>query len=595
MGVAVANSMRFIADGDPAGGAPLQDVLVASLVALAAIVVLSVMTVIFRQGGLKWLRRLGRLSESATGLPSWAGAPILVSGASVIVAAFGFYWDVATHIDNGRDAGPFANPAHFFILFGLVGVALGGYLSGIFATEAKLASSIRIFGWHFPIGGGLLLLCGSVALAGFPLDDVWHRLFGQDVTLWGPTHIQMVGGASLSTLAMWILLREGEPHRLEGKDPKWFRHREIATAGAFLIGMSTLQAEFDFAVPQFRLVYQPILLMIAASVALVAARVRLGRGGAIKAVLFYLAFRALLSVLVGPVLGRLTLHFPLYIAEALVVEAAASLARSTKGVRFASFAGTGIGTVGLAAEWGWSHVWMMNPWPAALLPEASIAAPLAALGGAFIGMMIGNALQRETSFNISGWIASAAMLVVLGCIAYAAPMPPGPPTRAHIELERATSDAGRAYVQVRLEPAGAAEDALWFHALAWQGLEDERGASIHSQFEEIESGVYRSLDPIPVSGDWKALIRLHVDDHVSAVPIYLPEDPGIPAPEVPAEESSTRSFVPDKEIVQREATGDNVQLQRVGYTLLAAIGLAWIASIGWGLRRLRTRRLGTAT
>ena len=26
--------------------------------------------------------------------------------------------------------------------------------------------------------------CGMYALIGFPLDDVWHRIFGQDVTLW---------------------------------------------------------------------------------------------------------------------------------------------------------------------------------------------------------------------------------------------------------------------------------------------------------------------------------------------------------------------------------------------------------------------------
>ena len=39
------------------------------------------------------------------------------------------------------------------------------------------------------------------ALAGFPLDDIWHRLFGQDVTLWGPTHLMLIGGASLATLA----------------------------------------------------------------------------------------------------------------------------------------------------------------------------------------------------------------------------------------------------------------------------------------------------------------------------------------------------------------------------------------------------------
>ena len=48
-----------------------------------------------------------------------------------------------------------------------------------------------------------------MALAGFPLDDVWHRIFGQDVTLWGPTHLLLFGGASLSTLGAMILLMEG--------------------------------------------------------------------------------------------------------------------------------------------------------------------------------------------------------------------------------------------------------------------------------------------------------------------------------------------------------------------------------------------------
>ena len=41
----------------------------------------------------------------------------------------------------------------------------------------------------------LLTACGAFSLIGFPLDDVWHRLFGQDVTLWGPTHLMLIGGA----------------------------------------------------------------------------------------------------------------------------------------------------------------------------------------------------------------------------------------------------------------------------------------------------------------------------------------------------------------------------------------------------------------
>jgi hypothetical protein len=51
--------------------------------------------------------------------------------------------------------------------------------------------------------------CGMYALLGFPLDDIWHRIFGQDVTLWGPTHLMMIGGAGFSTLSALMLNHEG--------------------------------------------------------------------------------------------------------------------------------------------------------------------------------------------------------------------------------------------------------------------------------------------------------------------------------------------------------------------------------------------------
>jgi len=101
------------------------------------------------------------------------------------------------------------------------------------------------------------------------------------------------------------------------------RYREPMLAGAFLVGLSTFQGEYDFAVPQFRLVFHPMLLMLAAAVGLVAARLRLGRGGALKAVLVYLLIRGTLALIVGVILPHTTPKFPLYLAEALVVEAVA--------------------------------------------------------------------------------------------------------------------------------------------------------------------------------------------------------------------------------------------------------------------------------
>jgi len=48
--------------------------------------------------------------------------PVLVFTTSIICALFGFIWDVSWHIGNGRDPGPLANPAHYFIIIGLFGI-----------------------------------------------------------------------------------------------------------------------------------------------------------------------------------------------------------------------------------------------------------------------------------------------------------------------------------------------------------------------------------------------------------------------------------------------------------------------------------------
>ena len=102
----------------------------------------------------------------------------------------------------------------------------------------------------------MMAACGAFALLGFPLDDMWHRLFGQDVTLWGPTHLMLIGGASLATLGGMVLM--GEAITAVGRDPEregtpWVYHvRRSLLVGGFLVALSTFQAEFDFGVPQFR-------------------------------------------------------------------------------------------------------------------------------------------------------------------------------------------------------------------------------------------------------------------------------------------------------------------------------------------------------
>ena len=53
------------------------------------------------------------------------------------------YWDISLHIDQGRDPGPLANPAHYFILAGLFGVLLAGVLGAGAGRSEPTRTSVR--------------------------------------------------------------------------------------------------------------------------------------------------------------------------------------------------------------------------------------------------------------------------------------------------------------------------------------------------------------------------------------------------------------------------------------------------------------------
>src|ERR671934_1034669 len=269
------------------------------------------------------IRRYVTKSERISGVPARYIVPVIVAGIALQVAVLGMYWDIGYHIDHGRDQGVLTAP-HMFIVVGLQGIVLAALLHGVMrGPAARNERRLPALGLRMSPGGIVMLVCGGIALLGFPLDAGWHALFGEDVTLWGPTHLFMIGGAGVSTLGMWMVMRQG----FELGRPRRLAHRgHVRVAGSLLIGLSTFQAEFDFGVPQFQLLYQPVLIAFAAAVGLVCARSLLGPGGAIKVLGIFLVVRGALAVIVGPVIGYTMPHFPLYIVEALVVEGAALVA-----------------------------------------------------------------------------------------------------------------------------------------------------------------------------------------------------------------------------------------------------------------------------
>jgi hypothetical protein len=601
----MATHLHLLSTGiAPARGFPPSQVIPATIVAVLLTAAVAYGAVRYRQGRFAALDRVADAASARSGLPGWAALPSLVTAVSLLVAVFGFYWDVAWHIDKGRDNGPFGTPAHYFIIVGLLGIEIAGVLAVVLDKDDHPDGVTIRPGWRVSIGGGLLLLCGMIALAGFPLDDLWHTMFGQDVTLWGPTHIQMIGGASLATLGTWILEEEGRRRNPERRRAIAQRggllgfivgRSDIIAAGAFLVGLSTLQGEFDFGVPQFRAVYQPILIMLAAGIGLVTARIRAGRGGAIGAVLVFLVIRGGLTLIIAPGLGRSVLHFPLYIVEALLVEAAAYLVSTQRQVTFGAVSGLLIGTVGLAAEWGWSHIWMPLPWTSAMWPLAAILGFVTALAAGVLGGLAGRALlpvdaPRQPSPRFLVPVAWAAAFTTL---ALALPMGAHSDYKATVTLTDVGNSAQRSVLAtVKLDPPEAANKATWFNITSWQGGTGTYNGQITGQWVVPlrpvagQPGTFKTTTPVPVYGKWKTLMRLGTVGSLQAIPIYLPADPAIPAKGVAASHRFTRSFEPDKKILQREAVGGSVGLQRAAYIALGVIGLIWVGAVAFGMRRL---------
>jgi hypothetical protein len=503
------------------------------------------------------------------------------------------YWDISLHIDQGRDPGPLANPAHYLILVGLFGIFAAGFLAVVLpeAGERPGRGAVRISeGWYAPVGGLAMLATSAFALTGFPLDDVWHRLFGQDVTLWGPTHLMLIGGAALTLIGQAALLVEGGRESTERTSrliSALNRQRYSAICGGFLVGLSTFQAEFDFGVPQFRLLFHPVLIAVAAALALSSARIYAGPRGALMAAVYFIAIRGFVSLLVGPVFGETTPVLPLYLVEALCVEAAALAANpARRRWVFGALSGALVGTVGFLAEYGYAQFAFPTPWPSELLVQGAIVVPLAGIAAGVVGVFVGTALRAPrdgVTVSLPAWPAAVGVAAIAAVVAFGLQTNTADGIRADVTLADVSGPPARTVqATVKIDPPQAADDADQLSVIAWQG-----GGFDRQDLKRVREGVYRTTEPIPVHGSWKTLIRLHDGHSLAAIPVYLPEDSAIPAKEVPASRHFTREFITEKDILQREAKqGVAGGLALMAYGIVGGITLTLLLILGWTLQRI---------
>lgn len=516
---------------------------------------------------------IGACLKRLTGYPGWSMAGVLTGLFLLGVGVTGLYWDVAFHIDFGRDENLFT-PSHTMIVLALGGLLVTAGVVVLFATLERADAGRRIWGLQVPWSAFALGAMGLGGLIAFPLDELWHRAFGIDVTLWSPTHLMLVGAGSLATVALWLMMREA---RGQAEPTLLGRIIEVVVLGAVLTALSTVQGEFDFGVPQFQVLFLPVLVAAAGAFAMVLARVALGRGGAAKALLAFLVLRSLLALLIGGALNLTVPRFPLYLGAMVAVEAVGWWLGTERRMRFALVSAALVGTVGLAAEiaWvqalGWFHV------SASVLPKAVLLSPLAAGAGAVLA--VGVARVRAGGDRVPVAALGGALAVLLAVLAYPLPREVGE-VDAVIRLQPA-AETGYADVEVNLVPADAAGGASAFGLVSWQG-----GGRVLAELDEVSPGRYVSAKPVPVFGDWKTMVGLQRGSEVMAAPIYLPADPDIGASAVDALAIRETAFVRNTEVLLREAHDGPAWPAAVAYASLAVVVAGWLALLALAAARI---------
>ncbi|MGH9177153.1 MAG: hypothetical protein ACRD0N_01170 [Acidimicrobiales bacterium] len=526
-----------------------------------------------------FFKRISVSLERLTGRPGWAMAGVLSGLLALGVAVVGLYWDVAWHIDFGRDKELFT-PSHTMILLGLSGMMYASIIAVIFATLDKAPVGFQFAGLTIPWSALMLAVLGFGGVAAFPLDELWHRAYGVDVTLWSPSHLQLIAGGSLGPIAVLMMLLEGRP---QSRSTILGHVIEATAAGAVLVGLTNFLGEFEYGVPQFQALYFPLLIVLAAAFSLVMARLAIGPGGAVAALAAYLVVRGTIALLVGGALNHTTPRFPLYLAAALCVEGVAALVGTRNTLRFGLISGAAVGTVGLAGEMVFTNAsgWLDSA-PVLLVP-AAILGLVAGVSAAVLGAGIGRAWRQGDEVAASPVpLAALAVAGLAVVVTLAIPLPRNVgDVGAAIRLVEPAADGTSSRIAVDLTPADAADNAISFGVMSWQG-----GGRKWEKLEELSPGHWETADALPLTGDWKTMVSLMRGSQVMAAPVYMPADAEIGASAVPALPERQVAFERNTSVLLREAKDGPSTPAVLAYGGVALVTALWIGLFSVVGRRL---------
>jgi hypothetical protein len=329
---------------------------------------------------------------------SRSAIPLAVPIVGYLLQLYGFEWDVVWHVHERRES--FWTAPHVLVYLGVELALLSGLLPIIWKRGRADA--------------GAYLLAGAAGLQVImaPIDDLWHRLYGLDNTLWSFPHLVFIEAGAASVLALVVLSRRPSRPELDG----WrgaLRDPALPLFGLFLcaLDIGLLEFELNLPAPYWPWDYglYPPLMIAAALLAGFAAYSFTGRFGAIT-----LACAAYTLLQVGINLELLALGYralpvvPPLLPGALAADLALRFIPGRLPLR-AVLAGVLFGVIFSGLLWPYNALVTPPRWPfvagpwrpdtlAAGWPLACLLAPTAAV----LGLALGRALP-------GGWRATASV------------------------------------------------------------------------------------------------------------------------------------------------------------------------------------------
>lgn len=331
-----------------------------------------------------------------------------VGATLLLVGAISTYWDIATHIDVGRER--FLTPAHVGIysavLVSAIAIALSGLADHFRAGDSFLTALRHPFRNLRPgigvAGAGML-----TTLVAAPFDNAWHEIYGIDVTIWSPPHLLAIFGIAAASLGLAALVAPAVLRR-----ESFFYPVQLA---AFLTALLITTGEFEFNAPQYRIAYHPIILAAASS--LVFTTAASPRWRATTVALWFEAVR-IASVLYLLAVGRSLAFVPLVLPAAMVADVIRC--RAHPGVAM----GVAVSFVAVISNWIVLELLPGLQWP---VDDLLVGLPFALIGGAvagFIGARLGDRLEgRGTAAPSSPRLRRVAATALIPTILILAPAP----------------------------------------------------------------------------------------------------------------------------------------------------------------------------